>query len=120
MSRSFSLPQLALLFVCLVLTVLTPRAALADALPPDPAACSGAEDGDRCAGGRCEATKCTERNKSYPDASSSPIREFDCLVCVEHDDGGCNASPGRLASNFGPWLFAGSLALLVTRRKRER
>lgn len=120
MTRFISLKAFTGLLMCLAPVLFASPSAHADALPPDQADCAGAEEGDRCPGGRCERTKCLRPVKS-PDASA-PISstEVDCLLCVEHDDGGCSADPGGVPGAFGPWLLAGSVALLVMRRRCER
>lgn len=108
-------------------------AALADAIPPDVAACDAKKANDACmtmtSSGTCVASKCTKLD--YSDGSPPSTVTYDCLKCTPGGssdggtDGGSGGGGGKggcavSASSLGTWAIAliplGALAFLKRRR----
>jgi hypothetical protein len=123
------------------------RAAHADAIPPDEAACTGKTAGAACmimgstASGTCTASKCTKVDYANWDGGGAPPSvEYDCLQCEpavgdggptadsgtgadggsngKSSGGGCSASGTRLAGAWGLALVPMAIAALLRRRRR--
>jgi uncharacterized protein (TIGR03382 family) len=89
--------------------------AWADVAPPPPVECEeGAEVGDSCSSGTgvCEEALC-EGEDEHGDWV-----EYQCIACIEDDDGGCSAA-GSLAAGSTSLAVVLVVPLLIWIRRRR-